>query len=102
MSFFYIMDDLRFFFSFFLSFMVGGWVGLARDGCLVRSLVGVTQWGCAQPGWLRLLGVGSDSMENPTTATAGGMLSPHQLKTGKIYTNSIKMRPQKHIKVKST
>ena len=46
MSFFYIMDDLRFFFLlFFLSFFYGGWVGLARDGCLVRSLVGVTQCG---------------------------------------------------------
>ena len=34
------------FFSFF-SFSGGVVVfGLARDGCLVRSWVGVTQWGC--------------------------------------------------------
>ena len=42
MSFFYMMDDLRYlFFSFFplffLSFAVVVVVGLARDGCLVRS-----------------------------------------------------------------
>ena len=44
MSFFYMMDDLRYFFFlffFFLSFsVVVVVVGLARDGCLVRSWVG--------------------------------------------------------------
>ena len=57
-----------FFFFFFVSFMVGGWVGLARDGCLVRSLVGVTQWGwrVAQRGFCgRLL------QKQPPTTTAG-------------------------------
>ena len=45
-----MMDDLRYFFFlfffsfFFLSFMVVV-VVLARDGCLVRSWVVVTQWG---------------------------------------------------------
>ena len=56
MSFFYMMDDLRYlfslFFSFFFLFLRGVVVvGLARDGCLVRSWVGVTQWGwrCRRP-----------------------------------------------------
>ena len=47
MSFFYMMDDLRYFFPFFpfffLSFAGVVVVGLARDGCVVRSWFGVTQ-----------------------------------------------------------
>ena len=49
MRFFYMMDDLRYlflsFFFFFFPFFAVVVVGLARDGCLVRSLVGVTQCG---------------------------------------------------------
>ena len=56
MSFFYMMDDLRYpffppFFSFlfFLSFMVVVVVGLARDGCLVRSWLFGHAVGLADP-----------------------------------------------------
>ena len=42
---FYMMDDLRCFFFFF--FVVVLAVGLARDGCLVRSWFGVAQRGGA-------------------------------------------------------
>ena len=80
MSFFYIMDDLRFlffFFSFFF-FMVRV-VCLARDGCLVRSLVGVTQCGlrCRRPaseaGCAELLQ--KQPQHNPAIARFGGSLA---------------------------
>ena len=85
MSFFYMMDDLRyfffsFFFPFFLSFSVVVVVGLARDGCLVRSWVGVTQWGWRSPKRAQRLlgvsaafvGVGMRNKRNPANPARAG------------------------------
>ena len=53
--------------------MVGGWVGLARDGCLVRSLVGVTQWGWRSSGASAQRG-GCELLQKQPTTTALAMV----------------------------
>ena len=82
---FYMMDDLRCFFSFFF-FVVVLAVGLARDGCLVRSWFGVAQrGGCRRPARERGgFGMASkashtDSLRRP--AAPPRCATPNQLRT---------------------
>ena len=78
---FYMMDDLRCFFLLFFLFVVVVVVGLARDGCLVRSWLGVAQRGVGAALRGRCwYGLALQKLSIPTAPEGWGVLSLAKLK----------------------